>query len=547
MVMKPPKTLLLIGVLLNALVNAYAQDEQILNSAIESVIVYPDSARVTRMAEADVGTGVNQLVFQYLPNNIDANSIKAEIIGATGSVLVRDVTVKYRDAEFEDYPELKKLEEKADSLQAEIAKIENEINLVNGRHNFAKQIATSFTDGYGKREGSIPGAEEIEATWSFYERTAIDSQQQMDVLKDQIKPIREAFDETEKEIDILKTALKGRRMTIEVLVESGVAEKVMMKLHYQVYGCSWFPVYELRAYPLKTNVQFRYQASIAQNSGEDWQGVNLTLSSSRANTWGDVPQLNPIRLNQVEPMLLMEKPRAAMKMEQAMDSFTQPSSAMGRSVMAQPSFNSSFSAFEVRLPQKITIESGNDRKKALIKELEMKGDFWTEIVPTRSEEGFLVAEVTNDFELPIMQGDAILFVDDQMVGKSSLKETAIGEKLELSLGINEKISVERKTGKQNEADRGIIGKKTRLTRQYFTIVKNHSGNEQRIKVKDQFPISENEKIEVKGILPKPDDAEFEADTGIFTLDFMLKASEDKQLETRFEVIYPQDWTIPTNF
>lgn len=544
------KPLILAGVIVSAIASLQAQDKTTLDSLIESVIVYPDSAQVTRSAEVSIGIGHTLLVIPYLPSELNANSLKSSLLGGDQSMLIRDMSLKWDDAGFKNHPALKALVSKGEVLEAELAEVKDRYSMVRKRIEYAEKIATSFTEGFGKKEGILPSAEEIEATWGFFEKTHMQSQTKLKALRNEMKPLNKAHNANVQAIQKLKSDLQKLKAIVEIQIESTVAKKVKIELSYLIRSSGWQPVYELRAYPQQNLVSIRYKASIYQNSGENWNDVELNLSTAHASSWTDVPNLYPIRLNKVELMPVMAGKERVMKVQSLMyDAMPAPAEASMDVLKLEHNVvvNSSFSSYSVDLPQKFSIDSGKDQKKVLIREMECAGEFWTEIVPSKDKKGYLIAEVSNDFDLPILAGDAILFVEDQMVGQSNLKNTLIAGKIELSLGVNENISVERKTGKQDEADRGVFGKSTRLTRQYFTIVENNSSEDFRIKVKDQFPLSENEKIVVKGISPNSGDVSFEKNTGIFTWDFILKAEQSQELETRFEVSYPENWSIPTHF
>lgn len=543
------KPLILAGVIVSAIASLQAQDKTTLDSLIESVIVYPDSAQVTRSAEVSIRIGQNLLVIPYLPSELNANSLKSSLQGGDHSMLIRDMSLKWDDVGLNDYPDLKALVSRGEVMEAELAEVKDRYLMVQKRIEYAKEIATSFTEGFGKKEGKLPSAEEIDATWAFFEKTYMQSQAKLKALRDEMKPLNKAYNVNLQAIQKLKLSLQKLKAIVEIQIESTVAKNVKIELSYLIRSSGWQPVYELRAYPQKDSVSIRYKASIYQNSGENWNDVELTLSTAHASSWADVPNLYPIRLNKVEPMPMVGIERVMKVQSLSYDAMPAPAGASMdmRELEHSVVVNSSFSSYSVDLPRKFSIDSGKDQKKVLIREMECVGEFWTEIVPSKDNKGHLIAEVSNDFDLPILAGDAILFVEDQMVGQSNLRNTLIAGKIELSLGVNENISVERKTGKQDEADRGVFGKSTRLTRQYFTIVENNGSKSFRIKVKDQFPLSENEKIVVNGISPNSGDVSFEENTGIFTWNFVLEAEQSRKLETHFEVTYPENWSIPTHF
>ena len=76
---------------------------------------------------------------------------------------------------------------------------------------------------------------------------------------------------------------KTERDAVIVVDRTGAAGKVM--LNYLVTEATWTPQYRLRAGAEKDPVQVEYLAAIMQQTGEDWTGVDMTLSTAQ-------PQLN---------------------------------------------------------------------------------------------------------------------------------------------------------------------------------------------------------------------------------------------------------------
>ncbi len=518
---------------------------QIVESQIETVVVYPDSAKVTRRFGASIPAGESTIRLDYLPTGLDADNVKTEILGAQSSAIVRDISFNHNLVKVEDHPEVVGLKTKVDLKSEEVKEVQKQLDLLKGRLSFAKSLAESFTSGYGSKDGELPTAEEIENTWQFYETTYWEVDSDMKELESSLKPLQEALTTLNTEMFEFVSALKRSTLSVSILLESTSAASVDMLLSYIVGDCSWEPVYEIRAYPEQKNVVLRYQVNVFQNSGESWNNVELTLSSARANTSSRIPELYPIQLNKLEPMMMRTMSAKSKQMEQ--DSMMVTAAMPVPAEMVMPSFATNYSSYQVTLPQTFSMQSGRDRKKSLIAEREVKGEFWTVIAPKSDTQAYLAAEVTNSFEMPLLQGDSVLFVDDQLVGRSYLSKTPVGESIELSLGVNENLTVERKPGKQNEEDRGIFGKRIKISRQYFTTVVNHSDLEQRIVLKDQFPVSQNEKIEVKTLAPALSEIEIDTNTGLFSWDLKLAANVSKEFETRFEVSFPEDWRIPQNF
>ena len=80
--------------------------------------------------------------------------------------------------------------------------------------------------------------------------------------------------------------------------ESGPAS---IYFNYFIHQASWNPIYDLSASSTKNGLQLKYMANVQQNSGINWTGVPLTLSTSNPSESNVKPELSPwyISLNQV--------------------------------------------------------------------------------------------------------------------------------------------------------------------------------------------------------------------------------------------------------
>lgn len=97
-------------------------------------------------------------------------------------------------------------------------------------------------------------------------------------------------------IDTEGARKRGTRITVIVLADGpGLAE---LSLTYVVKNAWWMPHYDLRASiandsKSQSKVSLHYRASISQKTGEDWGGVQLTLSTASPLLGTEVPTLAP--------------------------------------------------------------------------------------------------------------------------------------------------------------------------------------------------------------------------------------------------------------
>jgi len=69
-----------------------------------------------------------------------------------------------------------------------------------------------------------------------------------------------------------------------------------VELSYRVPGAQWAPAYSLHFEPQRSKAQLTMRAQVRQRSGEDWEGVRLTLSTADAMAWHELPELPSIRI-----------------------------------------------------------------------------------------------------------------------------------------------------------------------------------------------------------------------------------------------------------
>ena len=541
--MKTQSSLLLLTFCLVGIVRSHGTPNlpsQTVQSSIEAVTVFPDAARVVRNLQAEVPAGLSILQVDYLPNQLDASQLLVEVKDTSAEVWVRDVSLQSDLLKVDQHPEALALKQQVEQAALALQQAQQKWQFLQRRLDYAESLMESFADGYGSKDDPSALQQQIESTWTFYEQTHADVKQKQADLNAEIEELKRSHAELVQQHTEVLERLKSAALRVEVRVEAREAGELELALVYGVRQCSWQPVYEIRAHPEQEQVTIRYQAQIQQRSGEAWDGVQLTLSTASAARSSHIPELHPIYLNPIEANLTRKAEMRLMSMDAV-------GAAPMAAEMAAPQFEAGYSSFQVTLPQPFSMRSGKQHQQTLIAENTVDASFWSVVAPAQGTQVYLAAEVKPGFEMPLLAGESVLFVEQQMVGRSYLQATAMGESLELALGVNENLTVERKPGELMQEEKGIFGKRTRLNRQYFTTIRNASQREQRVRVKDQFPVSQNEKIEVKTHAPKASEVVMEAHNGRFYWDLVIPAGESRTLETRFEVSFPEDWNVPQHY
>ena len=266
-----------------------------LNSKITKVTVFKDRAEITREARKEnLAPGEYHLIFDKLPKNIDQNSIQ---VNGKGNAVLSNV--KFETVYYEESPdeERRVLYEEQQSIQDEIRQLDDQLARLRKEKN--------FVDGVGKKL----------ITPASHEATLeLDPQKWANMLgyfKQELEKVDQAIFEVEKNKRVWDNKLskvssqiqllgKGKRLSknqVTVWVEATQETNLSLELSYIVYNASWRPVYDLRVSTEDKRMHITYNAFVTQNTGENWEEVQLKLSTAQPQISGEQPNLSPWRIN----------------------------------------------------------------------------------------------------------------------------------------------------------------------------------------------------------------------------------------------------------
>jgi len=134
--------------------------------------------------------------------------------------------------------------------------------------------------------------------------------------------------------------------------------------------------------------------------------------------------------------------------------------------------------------------------------------------PVRSPDAYLRATVVNTSAHTLLPGRAAVFHGPEFVGSADLPVWAPGEEVELALGVDDRVRVERELVRRT-ASKATLGSVRRREVEYRTTVTNHTPHPARVTVLDQLPVSRDEQISVRELRADPEPTE-RGDMGVLT-------------------------------
>lgn len=522
------------------------------DSTITAATVYLDRAVVTRTAAVDLAAGEHEILFVNLPAALLDDSLQVTGRGsAAATILDVSATPQWLEATAND--RVRTLEQEIETLRRQLRTLDDRAATLDQQQALLVRIGAAATTPPASRDAA-PAPRPTNAEWQqlldFY-GTGFDKlaaeRQALDPQRDELK---RKIDTALAQLNELRVPAGRNVKNVAVRVAAANAGRLELALAYTLTGAAWSPAYDARFSTTDRALGLGYFGLIRQNSGEDWKGVELTLSTARPSLGGAAPELAPWIVAQrrdsaLERLAMMEEraaPARAMVARSdskglAFDEEPEPEAVQQSATVDMQATSATF-----RIPTRTDIPSDNAPHKVGIATVPLKAELAYQSTPKLLPAAFLSAAVANDSEYPLLAGKLAIFLDGTFVTNAALKTVMPGEKFDLALGADEGLRVERKLGGRFTEDLGLVTKQIRVTYEVKITVTNNRRTTEKITVKDQLPLSQHEKIEVAQLAPDPKTLKPDAQ-GVLAWTFELKPGEKRDLPLKLSVTYPRDFPI----
>lgn len=487
-----------------------------LTTTIIAVTVFPDRARVTRAGRVSVQPGVQKLEVSQLPLALVADSVRAS---GQGTARAKLLGVSTRLEQFTETPAASALEleqkiqagQDIDSeLLARIAVLEKEQKALDG---LAAQ-SEMFARGLSLRNRSL---EEQGSIFTFL--TDRSHALQTEILKTnrERRELAKELDRLRRDLNQTQSARPKQRYVATAEVEVSAAGELEIELTYVVQRAQWKPLYDLR---LNGNtLDITYLAQVAQDTGEEWKDVALTLSTAQPALALVMPELEPWYIRPAPPVMrVAPAPKRAMLPSIPLPAAAPAPQMFQATTGAAPeaeqylemeadtaAVSESGASLTYKLPARADIPGNNDPRKVTVAIFGLRPDLDYVTAPKREPVCYRRATIKNDSPYTLLPGSAQLFEGDEYLGATELEFVAPNQKFELALGADERVRAERKLEKREEDKASLLGDRKRIRYAYSITVENLRDTAQVIFVRDQLPVARDEQIKIKldSADPKP--------------------------------------------
>ncbi|NQU07755.1 MAG: mucoidy inhibitor MuiA family protein [Candidatus Abyssubacteria bacterium] len=510
------------------------------DSAITSVVVYPDRALVTRGVDLELTQGEHTVVFENLPANIDTDSIRAK---GGGEAAVRILSIESKKVILEHARE-----EQVAQLEAEIESVKDQIaaaksrgaNLDNERklvQSIGVYAGEQFSKEFVTRQ---PSPQEWDAMVEFHRENLARLSEEIRQTKVMRRELGRRLDALSRERSELRGRSQRAGQEVKVALSAHTPGRFNLQLSCVIYGTSWYPTYDARANVKKEKVEIAYIGNVRQNTGEDWTNVVISLSTARPAIGARMPEIAPWLLRPRPPVRYeAEALEKKAKRARGLDAiFTGAPAEMADAQIVQRGTSVQF-----KIQRKMDIPSDNayHRMTILAKQLPAKLSYMS--TPRLSPFAYLAATITNTTGAQWLGGRVSVFVDGDFIGTSSIKTVAQNEEIELHLGVDEGIKIEREELVRKEDETRIFGKKKERVFKDKITVENHKSQKIELLLIDSIPVSQHEDIKVSDVKFSEKPSERDPDKEIVKWKVPLAPGEKKEITIEFKVTHPLDMIV----
>lgn len=191
---------------------------------------------------------------------------------------------------------------------------------------------------------------------------------------------------------------------------------------------------------------------------------------------------------------------------------------------------------EIEVAEPYSIKSNGEKTLVDLKNYQIDAFYRYSVVPKLDNDAFLIAEIPSWSQYSLLEGESNLYFEDGFVGRSILNASSLQDTLQISMGRDRSIVVQREKNEEYSKKRAI-GSNITESREYKITVKNNKSQAVTIDVEDQIPVSVNSDIAVEALALSG--GKLDPLTGMVTWTVSLQPGAQQELRLQYEVKYPK--------
>ncbi len=548
---------LTVSLILSTVIYAFGS-ELTVESRITEATIYPDSALINRRATLKLNPGEYQVIFSDIIPDVDENSLR---VSGIGSVDFKLFGAQLKREYLEEVPSerIKALAQQIQKIEDEITQEHNLRNLLAEEKNFLDSIRL-FSNGQIPKDliTKMPLPKDLDEMLKFLDEKLKNNYSQVLNCEFKVRDLTNKVNALRQELSQISGPVK--KMKRSIVVDLGVEKSGALDLNvsYLVRGASWQPVYDARASFEKNQVELISYGIVRQSSGEDWEDVDISLSTAKPSIGGRMPYVSPWFLRPYQPRAEEWKAKSGLRKSVAYQTMAFDKlevSGIAEEAIANKPAEIAYSKAEekgiavvYKLPRKATIKSDATEHKLPVSSQVLQAKFAYSTYPRVNTCAYLGSRVTNAKDLQLLGGRVNIFLEGDFVGSSGIDNIAPGEEFDLYLGVDESVKVKRDLVEKKVDDILIAGipsptKKTIF--KYKTNIENYKSKKINVVLFEAMPVSEDERIKIRisNVSLEPKEKDWQSRKGVWRWELELEPRAKKEIFYTYTIEHPRDMQV----
>jgi hypothetical protein len=552
--------------------------DQDLETKIDQVKVFMTGAELVRTPSIVLKQGRNKLVFTGISAYADPSSLQFKA--------VKDFRIISVNTEM-DYLNYKRSNKRITSLTDSLSFFSLEVrNLTDVASAYRAELEILKKNQSIKGQNSNLTVDELKKMADFVRERTLRIQKDMSKNSAEQAKLNLEKRRVQAQLSELNYSETNRSNQIILIIDADQEIQIKPNLKYVVSNCGWASIYDVVAKDVSGDIKLVYKGQVFNNTGNDWNYVDLVLSTGNPNMSASAPVLpawflnynsygniqvkgtmnkkrnyavpvqnnyQQIQQNGIQNIANNEREYGGLDLINS-DAANAPAGDIGRfnagyisgvktKAKAQVKYRTlqvSQLSSDFEIDRKYTIPADAKAYTVEIAQHNLKATFSHVAVPKMNKDAFLLANITGWEDLDLVPGPTKVYFGGNYVGQSEIDTRNVDDTLGLSFGRDAKVLVTRKSMKEFTSQK-VIGNNKKDSYSYEITVKNNRNSSISLDLYDQVPISQHSDITVT--VDEISAAQKDEATGELDWTVKLNAGESKSYKISFTIKYPKNKKI----
>ncbi|GAA6181544.1 mucoidy inhibitor MuiA family protein [Shimia sp. NS0008-38b] len=526
-------------------------DTILVNAPVTAATLYSEGATVTRSVPFSAPEGSHEILITNLPESLDPLSVRVTLDGANlGTVAVRESrTLPHLTEDSVDLKTAKSLLEEAEATLASTQDARDDV-LMQAEAARARMTYLATLKGPSDTAAS---PETLSATLALIGKETLAAQREAATAEREARRFdkaleeqTEAVKEAQQTVDALTPSQSDNAMLAIAMTASADTDATLTLTHL-ADDVEWVPVYDIHLDNLDDpSLRMKRGAFLYQDTGEDWDNVAITLSTSRPDEQNTPATLYPRRhyiyKPEPQPKMQLDRSYVASEMGAMADPVVEP-------VLIEESadFGMGLDGLTATYTydKSVSLTSGSDYLRIALDTLDLSPKIYAMANPLHDDTAFLMAEATNTSGEMILPGFVSnAYLNGTFVGEIDLPLISKGAEMDLPFGAIDGLRLTDVVTDRITGDTGVITTRNERSETRVFTAENLTDRAWDLRLIGQVPYSEQEDLVITHqAQPAATDTNYDDKRGVLMWQTPLNAGASFDVTLSHKLQWPTDMEL----